>query len=276
MVVSVRLLRAFHTSSRSRLLQAIASIPWSAVGRKWFVTLSYPDVFPTDGKVCKEHLKAFRKRFERRYGRPMVLVWKMEFQKRGAVHFHLLMPAPSGLFLDGSGNKESLEQFREWVARSWGAVVAPWVLANGGTGEDMEKHYRSHRHERTVMVSTSDCSKYFAYALREKQGQNRVPEGFDNPGRFWGIWGYKPEWSGALLTRAEYVELRRTLVKWQRSKAYVADELGHLTRSANAYTPKARGRLTSTWYLTDTNRGFLVVADLVRAVPGRDLLPLLT
>lgn len=120
-----------------------------------------------------------------------------------------------------------------------------------------------HLHDKTVQESSSDCGKYFAYALKEKAAQNRVPDGFEHPGRFWGVWGFRPEWAGALLTQEEFVTLRRTFSKWQKSKG-------------STYRPKVRGRFSGSWYLTDDRSGFLVVAQLVRAVEGRDLLPLLT
>jgi hypothetical protein len=263
----------FSWESRRRLLKAIAAIPWAVLGEKWFVTLTYPALFPADGPTCKAHLKAFRKRLVRRYGKQMALVWKMEFQKRGAVHFHLLMQKPSGLFLDGVGRKDSLQQFQAWCSEAWASIVAPWHVAAGGSEQDRDNHLLA---GTSVQESSSDCGRYFAYVLKEKEVQNSVPDGFEDPGRFWGIWGFRPEWSGVLLSRDEYVQLRRTIIKWQKSKGFVRDAEGHLWRKAGHYAPKVRGRFTSTWYLTDDRSGFLVLAQLVRALPGRDLLPLLT
>jgi hypothetical protein len=61
------------------------------------MTLTYPHQYPKDPEACKGHLKALRKRLERRYG-PFTAFWRMGIQKRGAFHFHLLLflPPPFG------------------------------------------------------------------------------------------------------------------------------------------------------------------------------------
>lgn len=53
------------------------------------LTLTYPSDFPP-ADVAKRHLRAFLKRLFRRFPRIGVL-WRLEFQKRGAPHFHLLV-----------------------------------------------------------------------------------------------------------------------------------------------------------------------------------------
>ena len=58
--------RGFSRESRRNLLLHLASINRSAFrafkGRMIFVTLTYPHEYPEDPEVCKNHLKAFRKR----------------------------------------------------------------------------------------------------------------------------------------------------------------------------------------------------------------------
>lgn len=73
--------------SRKRLMDYFASVDWQ--GQKViFITLTYPREFPT-GKEAKKHLKAFLERVRRRFPRASGF-WRLEFQKRGAPHFHLL------------------------------------------------------------------------------------------------------------------------------------------------------------------------------------------
>lgn len=55
-----------------------------------FVTLTYPAVWPEDGRQVKEHLRRFRARIEKKFGK-LRIVWRMEYQERGAPHFHLLI-----------------------------------------------------------------------------------------------------------------------------------------------------------------------------------------
>jgi hypothetical protein len=75
----------FSRQSRLRLLRKIARVN---ADKAVFVTLTYPARFPSDQRA-KEHLRAFLEKIRRRY--PMAAAyWRIEPQKRGAPHFHLL------------------------------------------------------------------------------------------------------------------------------------------------------------------------------------------
>ncbi len=98
-------------ASRLRLLRLLASIDYTAFeGKIYYLTLTYPEVWPEDTKVCKKHLEAFRKRVTRRCGRFPVF-WRIGVQTRGAWHFHLLLFA--------SHSFGSLKELRSFVASAW-------------------------------------------------------------------------------------------------------------------------------------------------------------
>ena len=78
---------AFSRKSRLRLLEFLARTGDSKLPRV-FLTLTYPSNM-TDTESGKRHLQTFLKRIKRRYPQSSA-IWRMEFQKRGAVHFHLL------------------------------------------------------------------------------------------------------------------------------------------------------------------------------------------
>jgi hypothetical protein len=227
----------FTWASRRRLLKAIGTIPWSVLGDRWFLTLTYPGEYPHDGRTVKAHLKAFRKRVERRYGRLSVCVWKLEFQKRGAPHLHMLLPAAA---------LGALDEFQQWCSAVWFEIVGSGDLRHLAAGTN-------------VQLAVTDCARYFSYALNEKGYQEQVPAGFVNCGRFWGIWGFRPEWAGALLTEGEYITLRRTARAWSRSK-------GRDVRPGS--------RWAGSWYLTDNPRGAFVLMQIVRVL-DRDVSALL-
>jgi hypothetical protein len=76
----------FSKASRKRLLELFATID----AKKYlFITLTYGANFP-DTPNAKRHLKAFMMRLERRYKR-LCGVWRLEYQERGAPHFHLIL-----------------------------------------------------------------------------------------------------------------------------------------------------------------------------------------
>jgi len=77
----------FSRKSRRRLLEFLARTVDNGKPRV-FLTLTYPSNM-TDAKTGKQHLRAFLERVRRRYPRASAL-WRIEYQKRGAVHFHLL------------------------------------------------------------------------------------------------------------------------------------------------------------------------------------------
>lgn len=77
----------FSRNSRRRLARKINSTDRRE--KFIFVTLTYPENM-TDGRQGKKHLKAFLQRL--RYHRPDISgFWKLEFQHRGAIHFHLML-----------------------------------------------------------------------------------------------------------------------------------------------------------------------------------------
>lgn len=83
----------FSRNSRLRLLKLINKTDVKA--HKWtFITLTYEKYFPHPIRA-KQHLRTFLKRLYRsKYSKAVKLavLWRMEFQKRGAPHFHLLIP----------------------------------------------------------------------------------------------------------------------------------------------------------------------------------------
>ena len=81
-----------------------------------FITLTYPDQFPTDKATWTEHFnRRFRRRLERRYP-GAAAIWRKEFQQRKtgenagkwAPHFHLL------LFVEAEPS-----ELYEWLSQAW-------------------------------------------------------------------------------------------------------------------------------------------------------------
>jgi hypothetical protein len=79
--------RGFSRESRTNLLRRLASINRGAFkafkGRMIFVTLTYPHEYPEDPELCKNHLKALRRRLQRTFG-DFAAFWRLGIQQRGA------------------------------------------------------------------------------------------------------------------------------------------------------------------------------------------------
>lgn len=78
--------QSFSKASRRRLIQTIGQCDLSGAA---FVTLTYGALYPDD-MAAKAHLRAFFKRLRRIYP-GCRFVWRIELQRRGAPHFHLLV-----------------------------------------------------------------------------------------------------------------------------------------------------------------------------------------
>lgn len=103
----------FSRKSRQRLRLDLSKVDQTSAGRPLFVTLTYPAEFPLDAETFKRHLDVVSKRIRRAY--PVLGAhWKLEFQKRGAAHFHIIA------WNIGSADLKSV---RAWFALNWFEVV---------------------------------------------------------------------------------------------------------------------------------------------------------
>jgi len=197
-------IQAWSPRSRKRMVRALAECSWSGSG--WgMVTLTYPGDWLTcapSPEVAHAHLAALRRRWERRFG-PAEGCWKLEFQRRGAPHFHLLLRIPP----------LALPAIRSWVARQWYEIV------NSGD----ERHLRA---GTSVDVSwrgwegAAAIARYFAkHGLwSTKEYQHDVPEAWDTTGRWWGLWNLERVREVVQLDHDAVVVARRLLRKWYRSR----------------------------------------------------------
>ena len=160
--------RGFSRASRRNLLRYFASINRDAFrafkGRVLFVTLTYSHEYPQDPEACKGHLKAFRKRLQRRYG-AFTAFWRLGIQQRGAWHFHLL------LFVGPSFG--SIGRLRHFISSSWYEV----------TGKVSEGHLRA----GTRVEAAKRWKQATSYVERYLAKPEEFPEGLQT-GRIWGVW----------------------------------------------------------------------------------------
>lgn len=170
----------FSDSSRERLASHLVNLPSGSI--KSFLTLTYPETFPTDGKSIKYHLQKMRQWFKRR---GVSGVWFLEFQRRGAPHFHA--------FLSGFLSAES-------VAEQWVNVVSPaneseWVKMLAVHKGEARGHNSDKNRPCIELLRCSEAMQKYATKYAYKCEQKIVPVDFLEVGRFWGSWGgLKPVW----------------------------------------------------------------------------------
>jgi hypothetical protein len=213
--------------SRSRMSELVGSLDYSewtqADGALAMVTLTLPgawlEVAP-DGKTFKRLLKAFEMRWRRAVGVWRCL-WKLEFQRRGAPHWHALMRVPA---LVGAYT------FEEWLSWTWAEVV------NHPDPEEKAKHLRAGTGVDFSGKDFSDPRRISLYFLGHsakttdgKEYQHLVPDAWKEPGkgpgRFWGNPGLTSASREILVTERDAVQVARMLRKVKRARAWTVQVL---------------------------------------------------
>lgn len=163
--------------SRSYLAFVVAA---TEVQFNSLMTLTYGVPYPTDGSVCKAHLNSLLTRMRNTHP-GFRYVWVAEFQKRGALHFHILTTvAEPGAWM------------RKDLANKWARISAPSTWASN-VSDELDTSYRKkvynvhkHRESWSAIREVDGATKYMSkYCL--KTDQKEVPEEFDNVGRFFGM-----------------------------------------------------------------------------------------
>lgn len=219
--------RCFSARSRSRLFRAMAAVNWDLLGDGFFITLTYPGAWSTstgehlDNDESKRHLRAFRSRLERKYG-PVVAAWKMEFQRRGAVHFHLAVVVPTV----NHDVPEDVAEFRRWLSLAW------YEVAGSNDGRHLVAGTQVQRLDHHPAAYFAG---YVGGSKGAKEYQHTVPEGFENVGRFWGTWRCQPEWAEARVAEHEWDQLRAEMVAYRSRTRRSTAELRAPVRPLGAW-----------------------------------------
>jgi hypothetical protein len=147
--------------SRRRLIRKLAQLNERAQSyRPLFVTLTYPAHWPEDWHAWKRHLERFCRALLYRWPLACV-IWRLEYQDRGAPHFHLIV-----LGVD-------------FIHFSW--VAQKWVKATQTSSKEHLAAGTETRRARSWGETRSYAAKYVA---------KQTPQQFDGPaGRHWGIYG---------------------------------------------------------------------------------------
>jgi hypothetical protein len=194
-------IKGFSRVSRRNLLRLLASINRRAFGasrvRIISMTFTYPHEHPKDPEACKDHLKALRKRLERRFG-PFAAFWRMGIQQRGAFHFHLLvfLPPSSG----------SLQDLRRFVASAWYEVCG--------------KVSEGHLHAGTHVNLVRSWRKATSYAERYLAKEEQFPQDLQT-GRIWGMWNKEllpVQWETVQVSLRDAFRIRRIYRELARKK----------------------------------------------------------
>lgn len=139
-------------------------------------TLTYPSVYPKDGASAKNHLRVFLQRWRRRANdESYSAFWFIEFQARGAPHFHIFCTHQAP---------------KEWIADAWYSIVKSNDPRHQVAGTRIEAIHSGRR--GTISYASKYASKF---------DQKTVPKGYSNCGRFWGIHGNRTTVEATILVK---------------------------------------------------------------------------
>jgi hypothetical protein len=190
----------FSPASRKRLLQLVASLDQDTTP-PLFLTLTYPQSWPTVPAAWHDDLEAFYKRLCRKY--PMcniAVLWRKEPQRRGAPHYHLLVFGVPYIAY-------------KWVGEVWAQITR----GNPATCSRVER-------VRSWRGAMSYASKYLGKKLDGGEFKTDQGEVLDSVGRHWGVMGTKhlPRlWVAYVLLEDAFHRVRRAMVAQKRSKGRV-------------------------------------------------------
>lgn len=162
----------------------------SGVSWRSMITLTYGQNFPMSGRKVKRDIKTFRKRFFRRWGK-QPFAWFLEFQERGAPHFHAFVQ------MDVCDQEQREELARLWAdiaeAQDWPYTAIKWPYKREMARQGLftqQAVFSNHKRRRTwENARKQDGVIRYVVSYVTKPHQKLVPVWFRDVGRYWGISG---------------------------------------------------------------------------------------
>jgi hypothetical protein len=206
--------------SRSAMVARICSLDYSEMLSDptrpgAMITLTYPknwEIVAPTAEQAKRHLRLFRQRYKRAFGEELIGLWKQEWQRRGACHFHIFCVPPTNV------------AFTKWVSDTWNDIVNPPYLEDKcnhlefGASVDYNKGLRSKDAKQVSIYFTKHGSANFG----DKEYQNRPPDLWleqGSIGRMWGYWGLALSIIKTEISQSDALFVARTLRRWARANA---------------------------------------------------------
>jgi hypothetical protein len=227
----------FSAGSRRRMREALMKFGFEALTRTLVVELTYPGEFPA-GIDSKRHFNKLLRRLRRRWA-DICVVWKLEYQKRGAPHYHLCIFGAD--FIP-----------KAWLKRAWFECVG------SSDRQHLEQGARVDR-----IRSLGGLAWYFTKYIQKGE----VGPVDDRPGRFWGVWGNEALYQGVRielkLDGDQAANVRRLFDMAKLARARLHGDLVKRSRAV-MYARRRRGMGFSAHYMGN-------VDQLMRVVTGEPL-----
>lgn len=165
-------IHGFSRASRKRMIDGLAS--WkNLTSNCYFITLTYHEEWGEHFSAWKRDIDVIIKRMKREF--PTIGgVWKLEFQRRGAPHFHLIVCAEEF---------KTRELLMNWFTQAWGEIAHENSVYKGEYATRVD-YINGHRH--AMHYAAKYMSKETPQAVDEETGEIL---GDIATGRCWAFFG---------------------------------------------------------------------------------------
>jgi len=158
------LVDGFSYKARRRLMQTVSRINTGQLGCMGFVTLTYHENWR--GRDIKRDLDNYLKRIRRHFP-DVAYLWRLEYQKRGAPHFHVLL-----FFPPHQSDKSQIEESK--LSDPWHSVVDEGNIHHAKHGSKVRVFEDGY--QGVQIYATKYCAKL------ESDGVKKL----DGVGKYWG------------------------------------------------------------------------------------------
>jgi len=170
-------------------------------GDPLWICFTYPKDWPGTSEVWKRHLHNLRRELSRLPGNPIIgAIWRLEAQKRGAPHYHMLLWHR----MPDMDQELALKDFEGWLQKVWYRIV----------GSEDPKHLE--HGVKVEPITTKEAKRKVMIYLGKYLGKDSVhpkSQVYKHPvGRHWGVWNkaellVEPQTS--YISQDQYKTLRR-------------------------------------------------------------------
>ncbi len=207
----------FSASSRRRMASYLRN---STLKYSVMVTLTYPGEYSSDGAKVKEDLRRMLQEMYRYHDRRGIArvcwgcFWFLEFQDRGAPHFHI--------FCAQGYNKD-------WISSTWYRIVGSEDSRHLSYGTKIEKIGKN---ASTTFSGDFEeiCRKAtIRYAMKyaAKFEQKVVPANYTRVGRFWGIAGNRSTVAAAIEIKGNDFEKKKYATAFFLMRMQIDEDIAH-------------------------------------------------
>lgn len=121
----------FSNKSRSRLFKLLSNLRYNRLSEGLFVTLTYHYGHKKNHSELKKDLQAWLQ-YLRDNVKDVYYIWRLEFQKRGAIHYHVMVFTPRG------NSALQSEKIQTGLSQAWHRIADPESDAHGQYGTQVK------------------------------------------------------------------------------------------------------------------------------------------